>query len=72
MAVTLEQYGLAHLPVDDRFELVGLLWDSLHESESVPPDWQIRELDRRIAEADANPDDAIPWDEFKRKWLGEA
>lgn len=72
MAVTLEQFGLDQLPADDRLELVGLLWDSLGDGQFTPPEWHVRELESRIAEADANPDAAIPWGEFKVKWLGEA
>lgn len=72
MAVTLEQFGLDHLPAGERFELVGLLWDSLGDGEFTPPEWHLLELESRIAEADANPDAAIPWTDFKAKWLGEA
>ena len=72
MAVTLEQFGLQELAADDRLELVGLLWESLDEGQFGPPEWHIRELATRIVEADANPDAAIPWVEYKAKWLGEA
>ena len=71
MAVTLEQFGLNRLPPDERMELVGLLWESLGEGGFTPPDGHIRELDRRIAAADADPVAAIPWEEFRAEWLGD-
>jgi len=38
------------------------------ETRVVPlTEHQRRELERRLAEDDANPDDLIPWDEVKRK-----
>ena len=46
------------LPVDDRVRLVEAIWDSIS---AVPDaitltDWQKRELDRRLAEYEADPD----------------
>jgi putative addiction module component (TIGR02574 family) len=69
--VTLEQFGLDRLSPDERLELLGLLWDSLGEATFTPPEWHIRELERRRAAAEANPSAGIPWDEFKTRWLGQ-
>jgi len=46
------------LPVEDRVRLVEAIWDSIS---AVPDaitltDWQKRELDRRLAEYDADPE----------------
>ena len=46
------------LPVDDRVRLVEAIWDSIS---AVPDaitltDWQKQELDRRLAEYEADPD----------------
>ena len=71
MAVTLEQFGLDHLPPEDRLELLALLWDSLGDGTYSPPEWHIRELERRRAAAEANPSAGIPWEEFKTRWLGQ-
>jgi putative addiction module component (TIGR02574 family) len=71
MSVTLEQFGLDGLPPDDRLALAGLLWDSLEGETFTPPDWHVRELERRVAAADADPTAAIPWDEFKSSWLAQ-
>ncbi len=71
MAVTLEQFGLDRLSPDERLELLGLLWDSLGDGSFTPPEWHIRELERRRAAAEANPLAGIPLDEFKTRWLGQ-
>lgn len=71
MAVTLEQFGLDHLPPEVRLELLGLLWDSLSEGTFTPPDWHLRVLERRRAAAEADPSAGVPWDEFKARWLGQ-
>jgi putative addiction module component (TIGR02574 family) len=62
MGLTLEQFGMDRLSPQERWELIGLLWDSLPEDAPfTPPDWHLRELERRIAAADAYPDAAEPW-----------
>ena len=71
MAVTLEQFGLDGLPPEARLELLELLWDSLSEGTFSPPEWHIRELERRRAAAEANPSAGVPWEEFKTRWLGK-
>ena len=72
MAVTLEQFGLDRLPPEERLELLELLWDSMGEGTFSPPEWHIRELERRRAAAEANPSAGIPWEEFKARWLGQS
>jgi putative addiction module component (TIGR02574 family) len=63
MTLTLEQFGIDRLTPQQRCALIDLLWDSLPEdSPFTPPAWHLRELERRIAEADANPDAAEPWE----------
>jgi len=55
------------LSVEEQIELVEALWDNIVEWSVVPPltDAQKVELDRRLAEHDANPDDVVPWSEVK-------
>ena len=62
MSLTLEQFGIDRLSPTERSELLSLLWDSLHDVPFTPPEWHLRELERRIAAADANPDAAEPWE----------
>ena len=71
MSVTLEQFGLDRLAPESRLELLELLWDSLGEGASSPPEWHVRELERRRAAADADPTAGVPWSEFKARWLGQ-
>ncbi len=54
-------------PVVDRIRLVNTLWDRLvdqgHEPE-LSEDMKV-ELDSRLAEDDAAPEDIVPWEEAK-------
>ncbi|MFN2377228.1 MAG: addiction module protein [Candidatus Binatia bacterium] len=57
---------LRKLPVADRLQLVEDLWDSIAEDSSeetfpVTPELA-EELDRRLADLEADPDSAIPWE----------
>ncbi len=65
MGISLKSLGIEHLGIDERLTLVEDLWDSIAaESTAVPlTEAQRAELDRRIAEHEANPDDVVPWEE---------
>jgi putative addiction module component (TIGR02574 family) len=69
MNATLERIGIEQLSTPERLELIGLIWDSITEQEAqLPiPEWHQRELDRRIAAADANPGLGIPLTEMKAR-----
>jgi putative addiction module component (TIGR02574 family) len=62
---------LLKLPAADRIEiamaLLGSLKDHEQEAEFVLTPELKAELHRRIAEHDADPDSAIPWEEIERK-----
>jgi putative addiction module component (TIGR02574 family) len=67
MAVTLKSLGIDRLGVEDRLALVEQLWDSIAaDSGAVPltPAQRI-ELERRVADHRAHPDDVVSWDEVK-------
>jgi putative addiction module component (TIGR02574 family) len=69
MTDLIERYGLGTLSLDDREALVDQLNESIAvmiEAEPESPEF-LAELDRRIAHADAHPEDAIPWEEVYRK-----
>ena len=59
------------LSVDDQIDLVEALWDDIAKRNAVPPltDAQKAELDRRLADHEANPDDVVPWGEVKASAL---
>lgn len=62
------------LPVEERVKLVEAIWDSIASFPDAVPltDWQRRELDRRLAEVDADPDGGSTLEEvFDRLRRGE-
>ena len=71
MSLTLEQFGIDRLAVSERLELVELIWESVEDSGVPTPlaDWQLRELEKRIAAADADPGAGIPFEIAKARWL---
>ena len=65
LTVTLNQ--ITSLCVEDRIRLVQAIWDSI-AAEQAYPDLtavQKQELDRRISDSEANPDDVMTWEEIK-------
>jgi putative addiction module component (TIGR02574 family) len=50
------------LSIDDRIWLVQAIIDSINGDAELT-DGQKQELDRRIADMDANPDDEVPWEQ---------
>ena len=67
MAVSLKSLGIDRLGVEERIALVEDLWDSIAADSAAVPltEAQRAELDRRIADHEANPDDVAPWQEVK-------
>ena len=52
----------SHMTPTEKLDLIGEIWDSLSESAGEIPATHREELDRRLADADANPDAVIPWE----------
>lgn len=67
MGTSLKSLGIDRLSVEERLALVEDIWDSIApESAALPlTDTQRTELDRRIDEHEANPEDVVPWEEVK-------
>ena len=67
--------ALRRLSIDERLQLVEDLWDTIAQEapdEALPLTPELAaELDRRIAEHDADPDSAIPWEQVRRELLGD-
>lgn len=61
------------LPVNERLALVEAIWDSIAhhpDFEAAPlPEWQREELDRRLADAEAHPEDVCSWEEVRERLL---
>lgn len=71
MPLTLEQFGIDRLDMPERMQLIELLWDSLpHDAPFSPPDWHIRELEKRVAFANANPANVEPWERVLARLSG--
>ncbi len=60
---------LFKLSTAEKLELVEELWDSIpEEDEALELTAEQREdLDRRLAEADADPDGGVPWEEARER-----
>ena len=58
-------------PIEDRIQLVQEVWDRLADQGQEPglSEEDKAELDRRLAEDDAAPDDVVPWEEVKAQAL---
>ena len=61
------------LGVDEQIELVEAIWDGIVSRGAAPPltEAQKTELDRRLADCQANPNDVIPWSEVKAAALAK-
>jgi putative addiction module component (TIGR02574 family) len=67
MGVSVKTLGIDRLNVDERLALVEEIWATICADAKAFPlsDAQRAELDRRVADDDAFPDDVVPWDEVK-------
>jgi putative addiction module component (TIGR02574 family) len=67
MAVSLKSLGIESLGIDDRLALIEELWEGIpSESGAIPMTAAQRdELDRRLGDHEANPDDVVSWEEVK-------
>ncbi len=67
MTVSAKAFGIDRLNIDDRLALVEEIWASIcADSASFPlTEAQRAEIDRRVADDGAFPDDVIPWEDIK-------
>lgn len=74
MPVALQTLGIDQWSVEDRLTLAQEIWDSVADEMAQQPltDAQHDELMRRVEDADANPDDAIPWETIKAEALARS
>jgi putative addiction module component (TIGR02574 family) len=71
MSPTLQALGIDRLSVPERIALAQAIWDSIPEEAhpSLLTEAQRQELQRRIDDHEANPDDVIPWEQIKAEAL---
>jgi putative addiction module component (TIGR02574 family) len=67
MSARMKSLGLDRLSADERTVLAYELLDSVEEDARASrlTEEQRKELERRIAEADTDPDGGIPWEEVR-------
>lgn len=61
------------LAIDEQIELVEAIWDGIVSRDAAPllTEAQKTEIDRRLADHLANPNDVIPWSEVKAAALAK-
>lgn len=67
MTATMERLGIDKMTIVERITLAQEILDSVAAEQPRPPlsEAKRRELDRRIADAAANPDDGVPWEQVE-------
>ncbi|PSB02813.1 addiction module protein [Merismopedia glauca] len=72
MDITATLKEITALSVSDRIRLVQAIWDTIADEQvySNLITSQQQELDRRIADYEANPDDVLTWEEIKASIKG--
>lgn len=67
MPTTLQNLDLEKLTVDERLDLIGMIWESISETVEISPltEVQKKEIDGRLAAHQANPQEAIPWEQVE-------
>lgn len=71
MNASIKSLGIDRLPIEERLALVEDLWDSIAADSAALPltEAQRVELQKRIEEDDAHPDDVVPWEQVKASTL---
>ena len=64
---------IRHLPIPERVHLVEQIWNSIAEDEKQfqLTDSPKGELDRRLTAKHASPDRGSPWEDVKKRLLGD-
>ena len=63
MQTVTPSFSFENLSTEERIKLIGELWDSLDPDDAAPITEELAaELDRRVAEADASPEEGVPWE----------
>lgn len=67
MSSLMQRLGIDKMSATDRLRLIDEIWESLEQEAEVEPltETQRSEIDRRLANADANPEAGIPWEQVQ-------
>jgi putative addiction module component (TIGR02574 family) len=71
MSPTLKALGIDRLTVEQRIELAREIWESIEAEPHTPllTEAQRQELERRLADHQANLGNVIPWEQIKAEAL---
>jgi putative addiction module component (TIGR02574 family) len=75
LIVSKPAFDYHRLSIPERLKLVEDIWDSIAEEANANPDAlpltaaQRAELDRRVADADAHPDEGVSWETIRKDLL---
>jgi putative addiction module component (TIGR02574 family) len=74
MSLILQELGIDLLSAEDRLTLAEAIWESVarEAEQSIVPEGQLKELERRLADSIARPDAVTPWEEVKARALARA
>ena len=60
------RYDFSALSIQERLDLIEELWDSVDQRDVPPPTPELlAELERRVGEAERNPQAGKPWGEIR-------
>jgi putative addiction module component (TIGR02574 family) len=63
-----QQLGIDRLSPEERLRLISEIWESLPPIDQREfPESHRQELDRRLANADADPSAGKPWEEVRKR-----
>lgn len=67
MSISIESLGIDRMSIEERLNLVHAILESIPADAKRPAitDALRKELDRRLADYLANPNDVVPWEEVK-------
>jgi putative addiction module component (TIGR02574 family) len=73
MANSILPFDINQFSFPERVAMIGEIWDSMVDEPSQIPltQAQLEELDRRIAESKATPEDVVPWEEIEIRLFGD-
>jgi putative addiction module component (TIGR02574 family) len=67
MSSSMKKLGIDRLGADEKLALLEEIWDSLDAAHPELTEAQRVELDRRLTDFEAKPDDIVPWEVVKSR-----
>lgn len=67
MGAVIDVAAIEKLSVEERLKLIELIWDTIEAQQPAVPQEILDEMERRAAEARANPESGMTLDEFETR-----